>query len=84
MSCVQALEHAPDQELIHSLLYRFLLHCPECSYLDFSAGGMVAAVYMILRFNGGLADITHCRWIFFRCYKMHSLEGRAPSVDEFC
>ena len=71
--CVQAFEHTSDQELIHSLLYRFHLHRPECSYLDLSAGEMVAAVYMVLRFDGSLADITHYRWVFFRCYEMHSL-----------
>ena len=65
---MQALEYASDQEEVHALFYRFLLRSPECSYLDFSTGGVVAAVNMVLCFGGGLANVAHCGWIFLRGY----------------
>ena len=63
---MQALEYASDQEEVHALFYRFLLRSPECSYLDFSTGGVVAAVNMVLHLGGGFTYVAEGGWIFFR------------------
>ena len=81
---MESFEHALDQTFVETLICSLILKRLDRCYLDFTTSWMIAAVDTVLRFNGFLTDVTHCGWIFFRRDEMHSLEGRAPAVDEFC
>ena len=70
---MESFQHALDQKFVKTVICCFLFQRSERYYLDFTAGGIIAAINVVLCFDDILAYIAQSGRIFCWSDEVHSV-----------